>query len=653
MSSFNISYWPNASITNSTSRIDVLINNQNDLLNLFNNPTPEPIKTNQKIMTRFRQESRSASNTKKSKNGLITVDFDKSEIAPVEIRNKLIKNNINHICFTTWSHKNNDLNYFKILLPYRCCEDQIEQVTKGLTLLVNKKFSKTDDLSTNIFFGGVNPDHKDEFEIYSFAEGLSEKETLNFLLNLGLEDDKKSSETASLNDRISDLDEFELFDKTIGQKYTLDQIKDALNHITGEQLDNYSVHDIWRDVNLSCASTQNDEVYEILQQWNEKTYTPMGLYNHQENKNLWDRDSNRHQGTRLTLGTLFHLKKLYEQKNQNEIIKNSDYKRFSDFVLAPLCERNFLINDLIIENTIGCLAGLGGIGKSTLALEIAKSISSGNNFLGIENYTTKKGTVVIANKEDSEQKVQLQIHNDYAVQEQKKINIKSQFVKYEDFDDVIELTESEKDKLLENYKNIIRPNWSENNLILTDINGIKTENLNSLIDWFKDLQKDLKESNSPPLKLIIFDPLNLWHGGDQNSQKDMASIFSAFQQIQKELNTTILLIHHMNKSGSFTGSNTIRDTARFMFYFRPAKIHPSIDSQKYLEFYVDKHNDLKSDYKAFYVKRLDGSLFNFVDIKDIREEIEELENKQMINDAKKAIKKKKIKKRIEIEDDDE
>ena len=154
-----------------------------------------------------------------------------------------------------------------------------------------------------------------------------------------------------------------------------------------------------------------------------------------------------------------------------------------------------------------------------------------------------------------------------------------------------------------------RPAWAQSNIRLTNQDGEDLEALGAVIGSLKSLQDELIETNRPPLKLVIFDPLNLWHGGDQNFQKDMRFFFSAFQQIQKELNVTVLIVHHMNKTNGFSGSHTIRDSGRFMWYLRPTMIGKEI-SDTYIDLYVDKNNDAKANFTPFNFCRTEKGLLD-------------------------------------------
>ena len=647
-SPLGLSYWSHTFSTASSDRHDLVIKSFEEFENIFKNPEPIKDKAMQKIMTRQWQESRKAGNEVVKGGFFISLDYDKSEETAVSVHEKLKQLKLCHILFTTYGNKthlngNKGLPRFKVFLPFKAAnQKELDSLTSALGYILNKRdMTRNDDFSNNIYFGGVYPDNIDDFEFYSYQEGMQNKEARNYLSSIDIPNSFLNAKTTEPNE----MDEFERYTRSEGQEYSIERVKKALDRITGEPVGDLSSYEIWLKTVQSCASTGDEEVKELVLDWAHKTFANNGDYEfnryEKENLNLWDNYKQRYDGS-MTLGTLFYISSLYNNNEQQEPthFKDSSWQDYVSMLEQPNKEIPFLVNELIVENTVGVLAGMGGVGKSTVSFELAAAISSGSTFLGKDEFTTKKGTVVILNKEDSEQKVRRQVHLDFSRQQLSFVKHKQQFLTDEDFNDNLNVSDAEKTSIKKRYENIIRPSWVETaTATLTNENGADDKKVNDLIDSFKQLQRGLEENGRPPIKLVIFDPLNLWHGGDQNLQKDMSAVFSVFQKIQKELETTVLLIHHMNKSSGFSGSHVIRDFSRFMFYFRPAKIHPSIDSEKYLEFYVDKHNDARAGYKAFYVKRLDGGLFQFVGVDEIQREIDELVEQKIIKDAEMAARK--------------
>lgn len=646
MEAFTISYWPNAYSTSEEERVDVVISSIDDLRDMIWPPKIEPDKKNQKIMTRIWQKSRKAGEKKSSGGYLITLDFDAVEKKPKDIADKLAKHEISHIVFTTWGHKvdsekNKGLNRFKVILPFTVTEKQIRPITSALGHIVGKKVNKTDDLSTNIFFGGVHPNHKKDAQIFVYSKGKNKKDTLNYLKNLEiLEDVSHPPERISYEDE--DEENLRIYEKTIGQDYTHEEIKEALDDIDGREVGEFSRRDVWLNLCLALKSTQDEELFNIFDDWCRGLYTPTGEFIEGENRTIWDQDATGKSSDQLvSLSTFWFIRKLNIEKRKREALYIDDYGQISNFYYEPPEEVSFLIKDLIPEKSIGFISGVGGVGKSTLCLEIAKAISSGEPLLGHHDFTTIQGSVLVINKEDRRIKVKNQFIN---MVNQELAKLSENKKDFED-GDIVELTKSEKDNAVKKWDNVYRPPWADDPFIrLTNNDKENNEDIKFVINSLKKKQEELKELEKPPIRLIIFDPLNMWHGGDQSSQKDMSQIFSVFQKIQKEIDTAVLIVHHMNKTSEYSGSHTIRDSGRFMIYLRPAKVHPLIDSKKYLELYIDKSNDAKSGYTAFYLKRLEKGLFDFVHREEIFREVSGLAREHLIA---KLIEKEEEKKIIE------
>jgi len=623
MDSFKISYWPSATTTNEKQRTDVDINTFGELAALFKNPKTEPKKIHQKIITRVRQKSRASDNKRTKGKYLITLDYDSVKQEPQTIHDKLKDLEINHFIFTTWSHKsfekkNNGLNCFKVLLELRVEKNELQKITNALGHVLEKDTNKSDDMSSGIFFGGTHPNHAQDFQFFYYDEGKPSTHTKTYLENIT----PKSKNTETPDPLDDDAELLGQYEKTTGQKYTKERIIKALGVINGRATGQHSEMEIWYKVGFALRSTQDDEYFDIWDNWCCDNYSEKGTYNREENEKFWDKPHIQKYDDMVSLSTLWYFEKIYNSELEKSKIASSEFDFFNDLAEQPFQEPPFLIKNLIVENTVGFLTGSGGVGKSTLCLEIAKAISSGESLLGNKKFPTKQGTVILINKEDSKLKIINQIHKNINHDTQNKLRIKHEFE-----DEGTSLAKEEITKIIDQWSNVARPHWSETTIRLSSDKGEELENIGTLLSNLEKMQQFLKESNRPPIRLIVFDPLNMWHGGDQNSQRDMSFIFSAFQQIQKKLNTTVLVVHHMNKSQGFSGSHTIRDSGRFMFYLRPVKLTASVYSDVFLEFYVDKSNDAKSNYTAMYLKRLEGGILELASQSDIDEEKSQLSKK--------------------------
>ena len=98
--------------------------------------------------------------------------------------------------------------------------------------------------------------------------------------------------------------------------------------------------------------------------------------------------------------------------------------------------------------------------------------------------------------------------------------------------------------------------------------GNKLEFANCEINLFDHIavEKFISEYRGENPALVIFDTLSTCAvGADENSSRDMGVVFNNCRLIINKLDTTVLLVHHTNKEGSFyRGSSLIRSNADSM-----------------------------------------------------------------------------------------
>lgn len=629
MKPFKISCWPNAKATSARQRTDIQINTFENLVELVTSVKPIPLKVDQKLITRRWQESRSRDNEVWAKPYIITLDFDSVTVEMHEIYERLVELKINHVLFTTWTHrtietaqkKNDGKNCFKVMLELTAKDErELLNLTKGLGALVDKDdINKSDDISSGIFIGGCHPDFEHEFNSWVYTAGLSDADTRLLLLeNCPKEKEKDTT-----------YDDFEMWDKTVGQKWSAERIKKALSVIKYEEIADFSKMSIWYSIGYALHSTGDNDNFELWDEWCLENCAEDGVYNRDENEKFWAKQTIPDDKKQLcTLSTLWHLENLFNQKAATNSVKKSSWIYFDSLAESEPEEVQFLIKDLLVEKSIGFLVGTGGVGKSSMCLEIAKAISSGRPFFGDSRYTTNQGTVAIINKEDSLVKIHNQVHN--VVELDIDRITRAQNTAYGDFGKELpklEVTPAEKRLIQKRWENVVRPVWAQSNIRLTDSDGENLDAIGAIKGSLTTLKEELIKSNKPDLKLVIFDPMNMFHGGDQNSQKDMSYMFSAFQQIQRELDVTVLIVHHMNKSQGFSGSHTIRDSGRFMWYLQPM-MDGKEPSDKFINFYVEKNNDAKANYNVMTYIRTDKGLLDVANIVNEKVEQGELDDKK-------------------------
>lgn len=182
-----------------------------------------------------------------------------------------------------------------------------------------------------------------------------------------------------------------------------------------------------------------------------------------------------------------------------------------DFQLLPLSHLmaqdfppvEWLVEGLIPEDAVVLLSGAPASFKTWLALEMAKSITTGEKFLG--KFSAKPANALIVDAESGER--QLRDHFD-------KLNVKSE-------------------------SNIYYHCCSGSYLNEDFVTKLEAE------CWSRDI------------KLIIFDSLVRFHNGDENSAKEMSKVFEGFTYLKK-CGITSLIICHTRKSSNNQKSHDVR-----------------------------------------------------------------------------------------------
>ncbi|MCH3923434.1 MAG: AAA family ATPase [Bacteroidales bacterium] len=223
-----------------------------------------------------------------------------------------------------------------------------------------------------------------------------------------------------------------------------------------------------------------------------------------------------------------------ENKNISQNLKNSKPKEVknSDFELNlqkncnipqyailhfPLPEDfeipqpEFLVDGLILKNSINFFCGDGGVGKSTLLNYITISILSQRDVFGRQTHLddAPKRALLINCEECQEVITRLGTLS-------KEMEIKEEF---------------------------------------------------EIINQSSIDRKIIKELFSNPSKrpsFVVIEPFRCL-AEELNTQKDVNKALAPWIEIAQKYNTTIICIHHHNKKGDYSGSHVIRDTARLLW----------------------------------------------------------------------------------------
>ena len=603
-----VSTWPSAKSTAASARRDIRCASFEDLSNLFGRINTVPVKVNQAILTRTWQSSRKRAEStsgEKPEGYIVTLDYDHTGEDMGAVATKLDEFGVNYALFTTWSHEGGQDNSFKVVIDAIAeSREELISVTRGLAVLTGKKELKTvDDFSTNIFFGGCK--HKEKVFIKRKVDNKDSYLRLVELTELSKRfvAPKEAIQVAE-SQGASD---FELWDATIGQKHSKERIEEALKVIKYEKIEDIGKMQIWYTIGYALHSCGVPEYFELWDDWCANNCAENGTYSRAENEAFWAKtEVPKSRKSLCTLASLWRLESKFLARSADVKTLQHEWVYFDQLAESEPEEQKFLVDGLLQEKSIGFLVGTGGVGKSTFCLELAKSLSSGAEFFG--KTVKEAGSVVLINKEDGLSKVHRQVR---AIEKRDRQKIRDDIKDLSDaFDSppvVLKTSEF-------NWGNVIRPAWADSTFYLSTDDTVNQTMKAKVIESLEKLALDLEEKKRPPLKLIIFDPMNMFHSGDQNSQKDMSAMFSAFSEIGKALDVCVLIVHHMNKSRGFSGSHTIRDSGRFMWALRPTKEGDS----RFIELFVDKNNDAKAGYPA--VNLIQGD-FGLLSLAKVDEEV--------------------------------
>ena len=194
---------------------------------------------------------------------------------------------------------------------------------------------------------------------------------------------------------------------------------------------------------------------------------------------------------------------LYESQNKPEqkTIIESDTPpiTISDLMLKIPKQNPFIVKGLIVEGAINLIHGDTGCGKSLFILKLVDDISTGNNFLG--KFEVKKKKCLLMDLEMTEDDCIVRARN----------------VCSQDNDSII------------SYEKMFRINNDKNK------------------EWLKGL---IKKEN---ISVIVFDTLSKIHTADENSNTLMTPVMIELLNLCKEMEITVIILHHVNKTKDTTG----------------------------------------------------------------------------------------------------
>jgi RecA-family ATPase len=201
---------------------------------------------------------------------------------------------------------------------------------------------------------------------------------------------------------------------------------------------------------------------------------------------------------------------------------------------------------------VGLLVSEGGIGKTFAALELAFSVATGEDFYGLP---THRGAVVYMGFEDPPDEIRRRM---YRIHERR-------------HDALVRAGEVKRAARLKRwlFQNFHAVSLAGKQLHLTALEknvAVQTPALHALIEKLRGVG---------PLELVILDPMARLHGADENANATGTVIINAAERISRELNCTVLILHHTGKASAARddayaarGASGIADAARVVLRLR-------------------------------------------------------------------------------------
>lgn len=189
----------------------------------------------------------------------------------------------------------------------------------------------------------------------------------------------------------------------------------------------------------------------------------------------------------------------------------------------------------LLSGTAGTIVGSGGVGKTSLLLQLSMALSSNMPLAGqIFSMESQPARVVFVAAEESADIMRIRLHaiNDSMKQQ-------AHLLSLENGDDTVTLL--------------------ENNLCLLPAAGHSVSLLKNgePTPFYDELCKLCHGA-----RLIVIDPLRRLHDGDENSSATMTQLVQLLESLAKRTGAAVIAAHHVNKGAAFAGLTELAGASR-------------------------------------------------------------------------------------------
>jgi AAA domain len=206
----------------------------------------------------------------------------------------------------------------------------------------------------------------------------------------------------------------------------------------------------------------------------------------------------------LRYNTPEDLRKLLETKvdlRKKGFITGEEFKEMANY------DEEWIIENLLSKKNLLCIGGFAKAKKTICSINMLKSLLTGQNFLGLEDYKVVKPEegykILFIEEEGSDRELCGRLNSIFG----------------EDGD------------------------WTKNTF-WSYSNGVSVDK-DVWVDYIIDFCKINK------IDIIMLDPFTRLHSADENSAKEMQVVFGNIAKIKREIdNLSIILLHHFTKSGT-------------------------------------------------------------------------------------------------------